>query len=85
MFDFIGVLILIALIALFAYLTARAWRSKRSILKWGGGAIAGLVTLLLAAVLIAGLVGFYKINQKHDNPVADVQVTGTPAQNRHAA
>ncbi len=24
--------------------------------------------------------GFYKLNQKHDNPVADVHVTGTPAQ-----
>ena len=49
-------------------------------MKWGGLVIAGLLTLLLSAVLVVGLFGFYKLNQKHDNPVADVHATGTPAQ-----
>ncbi len=80
MFDFVGVLIVAALVALFAFLTLRAWRSRNRILKWAGAAIAGLLTLLAAAVLAAGLVGFVKINQKHDNPVADVGVAATPAQ-----
>ena len=80
MFDFVGVLIVVALVALFAFLTTRAWKSKHAILKWGGVIIAGLLTLLSTAVLVTGLIGFYKLNQTHNNPVANVQVAGTPAQ-----
>ena len=35
MFDFVGVLILIVLAALFGFLTMRAWGVKNAILKWG--------------------------------------------------
>jgi hypothetical protein len=36
MFDTLGVLILVVLIALFGFLTTRAWRVKNAFLKWGG-------------------------------------------------
>ena len=44
MFDTSGVLIISVLIALFSFLTARAWKLKTAILKWGGGIIAGLIS-----------------------------------------
>jgi mono/diheme cytochrome c family protein len=79
MFDTVGVLVLSALIVLCGFLTARAWRSRRPILRWIGGSLAGLLTLVLSSGLALGLVGFYKLNQQHANPVADVQVAGTAA------
>jgi cytochrome c553 len=35
---------------------------------------------VLSAGLALGLIGFYKLNQQHANPVADVHVAGTPEQ-----
>ena len=80
MFDTFGVLILIMVIALFGFLTTRAWKSKNAILKWIGVVFTGLLTLVLMALLVLGLVGFYKLNRHYDNPVADIQVTGTTTQ-----
>ncbi len=80
MFDTIGVLILIILIALFSFLTARAWKLKNAVLKWAGVIISGLLTLIPAALLVLALIGFFKLDKRHDNPVANVQVAGTPAQ-----
>ena len=78
MFDIIGVLILIVFIALFGFLSIRVWKSKLAFLKWAGVFITGLLTLVLAALLVLALVGFYKLNTQYDNPVAMIQVVGTP-------
>jgi hypothetical protein len=80
MFDTAGVLIIIVLIALFGFLTTRAWKLKNAILKWGGVIIVGLLTLMSTAILVLALVGFYKLNERHDNPVANIQVEGTVTQ-----
>ena len=80
MFDIVGVFIIIVLITLFGYLTTRAWKLKNAMLKWGGVIIAGLLTLISTALLVLALVGFYKLNERFDNPIANVQVTGTAAQ-----
>jgi Cytochrome C oxidase, cbb3-type, subunit III len=80
MFDIPGVLILIVLIALFGFLSTRAWRLKNAFLKWSGAFISGLLTLIPTVLLVLGLIGFYKLNARHDNPVADIHVAGTPAQ-----
>lgn len=80
MFDIAGVLILVVLIALFGFLTTRAWKLKNAMLKWGGVVITGLLTLIPTALLVLALRGFYLLNQQHANPVTDVQVAGTPAQ-----
>jgi cytochrome c2 len=71
--------ILIALVVLFAWLTRRAWRSKRAILKWLGVVLAGLLTLLLVIVTTLALIGLYKFYEPHNNPVANIQVDRTPA------
>ena len=80
MFDTVGVLVVIGLIVLFGFLTTRAWTLKSVFLKWGGVVGAGLLTLIPTAVLVLALIGFYKLNVQHANPVADIQVAGTAAQ-----
>jgi cytochrome c553 len=80
MFDIVGILILVAVIAVFGFLSLRAWKTKNRWLKWIGTLLAGLLTLIPAILLILALVGFYKLNQHYDNPAVDVQVSGTPDQ-----
>lgn len=80
MFDIVGILMLVVLIALFGFLTVRAWTLKTPLLKWGGVTSAGLLTLVSTVLLILALVGFAKLNKRHTNPVAEIQVAGTAAQ-----
>jgi hypothetical protein len=48
---------------------------ETAILKWGGGIIARLLTLMSTAILILALVGFYKLNERFDEPIVNTQVT----------
>jgi mono/diheme cytochrome c family protein len=80
MFDFIGVGVLVLLTALFGFLAFKSWTAKNAILKWGGGIVTSLLTLVCGLLLVLGLVGFAKLNAKHNNPVSDVQIAGTPEQ-----
>jgi cytochrome c553 len=80
MFDIAGILALIGAVVLFGFLTIRAWKSENMFLKWIGVFVGGLLTLIPLAMLVLALVGFAKLNGQHDNPVADVQVSGSPAQ-----
>src|SRR5437762_8758034 len=80
MFDAVGVLILALFAVAFGFLTTRAWRLKQARLKWPGVVFSGLLTLILTALLALALVGFYKLNRQHNNPVADVHFTGLAAQ-----
>ncbi len=80
MFDFTGIIVLIVVIAVFGFLTIRAWKLKNAFLKWIGVISAGLLALLPVALLVLALIGFARLNTQYDNPVATVQVAGTPAQ-----
>ena len=80
MFDIAGVTIVVILIVVFGFLTVRAWKAKRPWLKWMGTLLSGLLTIIPAALLILALIGFAKLNQRYDNPVANIQVAGTAAQ-----
>jgi mono/diheme cytochrome c family protein len=80
MFDIAGTLILVILIAVFGFLTLRAWKARNPWLKWIGALLAGLLTLIPTFLLILALVGFAKLNEHYDNPVDNIQVAGTAAQ-----
>ncbi|HLC05110.1 MAG TPA: c-type cytochrome [Anaerolineales bacterium] len=80
MFDIPGVVILVAVIAAFGFLATRAWKLKRAYLKWPGVFISGLLTLIPTALLVLALIGFYKLNESYGNPIAVIQVAGTPEQ-----
>ena len=73
MFDFVGVLILMVVIVLFGFLTTRVWRLRNAFLKWGGVIVTGLPTLLSTVILVLALIGFSKLNEQHDNPVANIR------------
>jgi mono/diheme cytochrome c family protein len=79
-FDFVGVGILVVLLVLFAVLTWRAWRANNKILRWAGGVVCGLLTLLFALVTGAALYGFAQVNRTYSNPVAEIKVAGTSEQ-----
>jgi mono/diheme cytochrome c family protein len=78
--DFVSVFILLLLLAAFGWLTMRAWHAKRAVVKWPGLVVAGVVTLMLGVVAIFAALGFYKLNERRPNPVAEIRVAGTPDQ-----
>jgi mono/diheme cytochrome c family protein len=80
MFDLAGILILLVLILIFGFLSTRVWKLKNAFLKWVGMILAGLLTLIPAALLVLALLGYSKLNARFDNPVATIRVEGTPAQ-----
>ena len=53
---------------------------KNAFLKWVGVFLTGLLTLVPAALLLLALIGFSKLNARHDNPATAIQVAGTTAQ-----
>lgn len=79
MIDFVGLLVLVVLVALFGYLVLRAWGSKNAILKWVGVVLGGLLTLILALVLIVAVLGTLKLNQNYnaDHPVVEVKAAAS--------
>jgi len=79
-FDFVGVLVLVVLVALFGFLAFRAWGSKRAWLKWLGLVLSGLLTVIFLLVLVLALVGFAKLNAPQPNPVSNLKAQGTPEQ-----
>jgi mono/diheme cytochrome c family protein len=80
MFDIVGILVLVVLIVVFGFLTYRSRKARSRLLKWIGTLFTGLLTLIPAALLVLGLIGYAKLNQHYDNPVADVMVVGTQEQ-----
>lgn len=78
--DLIAILVIIALVALFAWLTRRAWRARNAIVNWGGTILAGLLTLALALITIVAAIGFYKLYAPVGNPVSTLKAQGTPEQ-----
>ena len=83
--NIVSLLVLVLLVVLFAWLVARAWRAKRAFVKWPGVILAGLLTLVFAAVTVVAVLGFVKLEARHANPVADLKVAGTPEQIAPAA
>ena len=80
MFDIFGTLVLVGVIALFGFLTARSWKLKHPTLRWVSTVVTGLLTLISTAALALAIIGFVKLNQRHPNLVADVKVARTAAQ-----
>lgn len=78
--NIISVLVLALLAALFAWLATRAWRARRVFVKWPGVILAGLFTMVFAAVTVVAAIGFVKLEARHANLIADLKVAGTPAQ-----
>ncbi len=77
----IVVLFLLAGVAVaFAWLTRRAWRSRRAIIRWPAVILAGLLTLLFTLIAVVGAKGLVQLYMPY--PVAPAQITlaSTPDQ-----
>jgi mono/diheme cytochrome c family protein/uncharacterized membrane protein len=80
MFDVVGVLVLLALIALGTWLFIRSRGAGNRVVKWGGLVLSGVLTIVFVSLTGAVLLGFYKINfPPHQSP-PDMKVAGTPEQ-----
>jgi mono/diheme cytochrome c family protein len=78
MFDLPGVLLLVLLVFVPAWLARRAWRARRPVVKWLGTTVAGLSALAVAILLGAALFGYWKLNRTYTNPVPELSVVVTP-------
>lgn len=78
MFDFPGMFLLLLLAVALGWLTRRAWRAKRAAVKWTGTTLVGLLALASSALVVAALLGYWKLNRTYDNPVPQFSVTVTP-------
>ncbi len=79
--NIIGWLVLVAVVVFLGWLTWRAWRLRRAILKWPAVVLVGLFTLVFA--LVAGVVGrglAIMYSSPPHTPATDLKVAGTPAQ-----
>lgn len=78
--NIIALLIIVALVILFGWLTFRAWKAKRWYIKWPGVIGSGLLTLVLVGVAGAGGRGLAMFYFPNVPPARDLQVAGTPEQ-----
>lgn len=80
MFNIAGILILVALIALFGWLTYRAIRSQKLWVKIAGGALGALVTLVFLAVTLIIAKGMLDLYRPYPVAAVNVAIEGTPEQ-----
>jgi mono/diheme cytochrome c family protein len=81
MFDILGVIVLLALVALGIWLARKARRARNRAVKWVGLVLSTLLAAVCTLATGISLVGFYKINFPRYKPaVADVKVAATPEQ-----
>ncbi len=73
-------LVLVALIVLFAWLAKRAWGSHHKILKWPLLVLSGLVTLLFLLITVVGAKGTYQIYAPYAVAPVSIDVKSTPDQ-----
>jgi mono/diheme cytochrome c family protein len=71
--------VFIGVAAVLVYLCARALRSKRRFLKWGGAGLAGLAATAFGLLGLISLMGVDRL-QARRAPVPDLKVAGTPEQ-----
>jgi len=73
-------LVVVALVVLFGWLAARAWRAGNPVMKWGGTVLSGLLTLVFVLVAFLSAKGLIRVYAPKGSPAPDLQVEGTPEQ-----
>ena len=86
--NILGALVLVVLTVFFAWLVWRAFRSRRPLVKWGGGLLAVVPTLLFGLLSIVAGIGLVKLYVPMSRPVPGLKVSATPeriARGQHLA
>jgi len=78
--NVLGWLVFVAFAVLFGWLPRQAWRVKNALLKWGGVALSGLLTLVLVLLTFVLGRGLYILYMPRNYPVAEITVARTPEQ-----
>lgn len=78
--NFLILFFIFGLTLLFGWLTLKAWRAKRPLVKWAGTILGGLFTLVISFMGVLGLRGIYSFYTPPSNPVKEITVDGTPEQ-----
>ena len=73
-------LVFVAVVVLLGWLTFRAWRAKNKLVKFGGGLVGSLLTLVMALVSVLLLIGMIKAYAPRSAPVPELKVAGSPEQ-----
>jgi mono/diheme cytochrome c family protein len=67
----------VAIVVLLGWLTFRALRAKNKAVKWGGGLVSSLLTIVLTLVSVLLLIGLVKAYTPRSAPVPTLQVAST--------
>ena len=76
--NILGELVLIGLTGFFAWLVWRAFKSQRPLVKWGGGLLAVIPTLLFGLISVVAGIGLVKLYVPLSKPVPAINVASTP-------
>jgi mono/diheme cytochrome c family protein len=79
MLDLFGLAMLIIIAALLAWSGLRAWRTRNSFIKWGGGGLAAFLSTATALISVIAIIGLIKVHAR-SAPAPDLKVAGTPKQ-----
>ena len=86
--NLLTLVLVIGATVLFGWLTRKAWKAGKPIVKWAGTILGGFLTLILLSIAIVGTVGVYRFYNPPHGPVMEIQVEGTSEQierGRHLA
>jgi len=73
-------LVFVAVTFLLLRLTLRAWRARNAVVKWAGGILSSLLTLVLAALSVLGALGLIEAYVPRSAPAREIKVAGSPEQ-----
>ena len=73
-------IVIVLITVFFGWVVTRAWRIRNAALKWLSVILSGLLTLVLAGVCLAMMVGFVKFYSPAGTPPQDLKIAGTPEQ-----
>lgn len=75
----IWLVMLLATVGL-SWLAWRAFKARNGLVKWLGGSVSALLTLVVGLVTVVAAFGLLKLYLPTGSPVTDLQVAGTPEQ-----
>ncbi len=71
---------IIVITGLFLWLSIRAWRSRRILVRWFGGILASILTLVFLLVSVVSGIGLTKMYSSRADPAQSIAVEGSAAQ-----